>query len=135
MAASAAQASCSASTSGVGFGTYDWQSAVSDDSAGSVSINCTGEGFLLFPTVSLSTGSSGSFASRRMTNGASNLQYNLYTDSARTSVWGNGSAGSSTVSVPVFFGSGSRTIYGRMPIGQQVPSGTYSDTIVVTVEY
>ncbi|HET8750397.1 MAG TPA: spore coat U domain-containing protein [Sphingomicrobium sp.] len=132
---SAASASCSASTVGVNFGVYDSQSGVPDDSTGTVNISCSGEGFFLFPTVSLGTGSSGTYASRRMRNGANNLQYNLYTDSARATVWGNGSGGSSTQNVIIFFGSGSRTIYGRIPTGQSVNAGTYSDTLVVTVEY
>lgn len=132
---SAANASCSASTVGVNFGVYDSQSGVPDDSTGTVNISCSGEGFFLFPTVSLGAGSSGTYASRRMRNGANNLQYNLYTDSARSTVWGNGSGGSSTQTMLVLFGNGSRTIYGRIPTGQSVNAGTYSDTLVVTVEY
>jgi spore coat protein U-like protein len=132
---SAACASCSVSTTGVNFGVYDSQSGVPDDSTGTVNISCSGEGFILFPTVSLGTGTSGAYASRKMQNGANNLQYNLYTDSGRTTVWGNGSGGSSTQNVIVFFGNGSRSIYGRIPTGQSVNAGTYSDTLVVTVDY
>jgi spore coat protein U-like protein len=132
---SAAGAACSASTVGVGFGVYDSQSGVPTDSTGTVSISCPGDNFTN-ATVSLGTGSSGTYASRRMQSGASSLQYNLYTDSARTTVWGNGSAGTDTMNVFWIFGfSIPRTIYGRIPTGQSVNAGTYSDTLVVTVTY
>lgn len=38
-----------------------------------------------------------SFSSRYMLSGANRLYYNMYTDAARTVVWGDGTAGSSTV--------------------------------------
>ena len=60
------------------------------------------------------------------------LQYNLYTDPARTEIWGDGQFG---VTVP---GAGNGTtqsfpVYGRVFPGQVVPSGPYSDYIQVTV--
>jgi spore coat protein U-like protein len=63
----------------------------------------------------------------------SSLFYNLFTDPSHLSIWGDGSPGTSLVS---FSGtSGSRTIYGRIPAGQNVSVGTYGDTITVTLTF
>jgi spore coat protein U-like protein len=80
----------------------------------------------------------GTYASRRLTKTPSILTYNLYTSAARTQVWGDGTAGTQKVT-GTLFGILSNTqdfnIYGRIPPGQNVPSGVYDDTIVVTVAY
>ena len=72
-----------------------------------------------------------------MTLGASRLSYNLYADPALLSVWGDDTAGSITqiVTEPVLFGNLAFTAYGRVPPGQFVTPGVYSDTIIVTVTY
>jgi spore coat protein U-like protein len=82
----------------------------------------------------------GSFSNRQLRSGASLLRYNLYSDSARTQVWGDGSDGSTTVSdsLPLTTSSAIRsyTIYGRIPNGQQMAEvGSYFDTITVIVTY
>lgn len=96
---------------------------------GTVEVSC---GASASYTISLSAGF-GTFASRVMTGGASQLDYNLFTDSQRVTVWGDGTAGSTTVSAT---GTGaSYTVYGLIPARQNVPAGSYSDTITVTVTY
>ena len=59
----------------------------------------------------------------------------MYKDSARTAVWGDAggalySAGAAPSKAPRAF-----TVYGRVPAGQDVPAGSYSDTIVATVNF
>lgn len=88
-------------------------------------------------TIGLDTGLNGLSGQRRMKGGASNnefISYNLYSDAARTSAWGN-SAPSWVSGV----GSGSTTtytVYGQAPI-QTTPSAAanYTDTVTVTVTY
>ncbi len=69
------------------------------------------------------------------------LQYNLYTSAARTTVWGDGSAGTQTVAgsvTPVSLGaaaSRNHTISGNVPARQGVRAGAYTDSILVTVDY
>ena len=128
-AAPAAAAVCTVTPQGVSFGNYDPLSASALDGAGNINVTCD----TLVPfTVSLSTGSSGTFDERRMTAGAAYLGYNLYIDSVRTIVWGDGvttsnvSSTGTNVDLPV---------YGRMPALQNVGTNTYSDTITVTVVY
>jgi spore coat protein U-like protein len=70
--------------------------------------------------------------------GSSHLNYNLYLDSAYTQIWGDGTGGTVTKSDNIggLLGSSiSYTVYGRLPGGQNVPAGVYSDTVFVTVIY
>jgi spore coat protein U-like protein len=71
-----------------------------------------------------------------MANGANLLNYAVYTDSARSTVWGDGGAGATATIDGTGSGTAqSTTIYGRIPAGQTVPAGSYSDTVNVTVTY
>ena len=134
-----AQAACSVSATGVAFGIYDTTAAAPDDATGTISVSCTPLSGLAGYTVSLSTGSSGSYTARRMASGGSTLNYNLYSDAARTQVWGNGSGGTDTVGsfilLAFFGGFGTHQVYGRIPARQAADPGSYADTIIVTVTY
>jgi spore coat protein U-like protein len=96
-------------------------------------------------TVALNAGTTGggTLAQRLMTNGSgSTVQYNLYTDSADTHIWGDGTGGTQTVAGT---GNGttvgnaiSETVYGQLldsATNQVAPPGAYTDTIPVTVTY
>lgn len=118
---------------GVNFGNYDVFGSVNDDSTGLISIRCTGNPnpWILL----LSKGAnSATFTPRNMVNAGTLLNYNLYTDAARTTVWGDGTGGTVTVS-----GSGNGTslhfVYGRIPPGQDARAGLNTDTVVVTVNF
>jgi len=129
---------CTITSPGVGFGAYDPQSAANDDSAGTVSVDCHPS--VSSPIVALSAGQSGTFAGRTMTSGSYTLTYNLYSDSGRTIVWGDGTSGTATVTLTGGSVSGgvrrfSRTIYGRVPGSQNVGAGSYGDTITLTVTF
>lgn len=131
--------SCTVTATGVSFGNYNVVNAAPTDSTGTVRVRCT----LLVAlagsfTVDLSTGSSGTYAQRTLHNGPSSLDYNLYTDVARTQIWGNGSGGSFRVTrnfTALLSVDQTVTVYGRIRSGQNVPAGSYSDTIIVTVTY
>jgi hypothetical protein len=76
-------------------------------------------------------------SARTIANGANILDYNLYTSTARTTVWGDGTGATSTVA-----GSGAglltastQTVYGRVSASQDKPAGTYTSTITVTVTF
>lgn len=134
-----AQAACSVSATGVAFGIYDTTAASPNEATGTISVNCTLLSGLGGYTISLSMGSSGSYAARTMTSGGSTLSYNLYTDAARTQIWGNGSGGSATVGsfalVALLGGLGTHQVYGRIPARLAANPGSYTDTIIVTVTY
>jgi spore coat protein U-like protein len=138
---------CSVTASGVAFGTYDPSIGAADDSTGSIVVICTytgpGGSDTANYTVTLSTGTSGSFAPRKLAAGRSQLDYNLYWDAARTQVWGNASSGTAIItgSLKVGPGVGNRTrtathvIYGRIPQLQDADTGDYSDLIQVTLTF
>lgn len=133
----AAHAACGVTTTGINFGAYDVFAAVPRDSSGTVTVACDRNP----PTdVIISIGASptsGGFNPRQMrrTSGTDRLNYNLFTTASMTTVWGDGSAGTSTVFLrkvnrnhPV-----TTTIYGRTPPGQNVSVGVYSDSVTVTI--
>jgi len=111
--------------------------------SGSVTVNCGGVAGLLIPyRIDLGPGVTGSYAARRMTSGANALTYNLYVDSNRLTVWGDGSAGTQSVNASVLLdvlGTAppqTQWIYGRIQ-GSQTSTipGSYTDTIGVTLTY
>ena len=73
-----------------------------------------------------------------MLNGSESLSYNLYLDAARTTIWGDGTGGTQT-----FFNHNPQgnnrdiviPIYGRVPAGQDVGAGTYTNTVTATVQF
>ncbi|KAG8150363.1 hypothetical protein BFF94_028030 [Burkholderia catarinensis] len=109
------------------FGTYDTINAAA--SAVTISINCTGSGSFT-PTISASAGQ-GAYANRLMarTGGTQTLGYNLYLDSAHTTIWGDGTGGTSMISWGKLNGAGtfSATVYGLIRGGQNVVPGGYAD--------
>ena len=137
-----AHAGCSISTTGVNFGAYDPRSPAPRDGVGTIDMRCSddiedgdenGGGN---KKIEISAGASGSFAARRMQSGADGLDYNLYTSPTRTSVWGDGNNGTDSVKVrPTKHETISTSVYGRIPAGQNVRAGTYTDTLIVSIEF
>lgn len=80
------------------------------------------------------TGSGATVAVRKMTNGATTINYSLYSDAGRTTVWGN-TIGTNTVAATGNGASQSYTVYGRVPPQTTPAPATYTDTITVTVTY
>ncbi|RAZ84152.1 spore coat U domain-containing protein [Mesorhizobium hawassense] len=80
------------------------------------------------------TGSGATVATRKMTNGASTINYTLYSDSGRTTVWGN-TVGTDTVSATGNGSAQSFTVYGRVPSQTTPAPAVYTDTVTVTVTY
>ena len=131
---------CTVSASAVSFGPYDPSSPQAKTATGTVNVSCSAMvGLFASWTLSMSPGSSASYANRTLINGASTLQYNLFTSPAYSTIWGNGSAGTVVVSdsQTLLVGNNSYNypIYGRIPPLQDVRTGNYSDAIVVTINY
>ncbi len=81
------------------------------------------------------TGSTDSAPVRQMGNGANRLIYQLFQDSARTQAWGNTTASSPSAVVAASSSATSVTVYGSVPKGQSQPAGTYTDTVVATINF
>jgi spore coat protein U-like protein len=121
------------STTTVTFTAYDVFSASDDlSTGGGTAIVCTSS---TTASISLSKGNSGTYAARTMSGpGGVTLSYNLYTTSARTTVWGDGSGGSAKVTGTVSTTPVSFTIFGKITKNQYTAvTGIYTDTITVSV--
>lgn len=128
-------ANCTVSSSAVAFGAVNPISGSNVDGTGSITVTCT-NGTAWAASAGAGTGTGATLAVRKMSQASNLLNYALYTDSGRTTLWGDGTATTSTIANS---GSGSGqavTIYGRVPSGQTtVPPGSYTDTVAVTVTY
>lgn len=69
-----------------------------------------------------------------MSNGTDFLIYNIYSDAARTFIWGDGTDNSVTISGQTG-ATGQHPLYGRISARQNVSVGNYSDTIIVTIVF
>lgn|SRR5215217_2540461 len=138
LAPASARAACEIrNVVGLSFLNYTSTSSLPLDAAGSITFRCTI--VQLTPvTIDLGAGGSNNHVARRMTGpSSSTLAYNLYVDTARLSVWGNGAGGTSRYGpvIPLLGLDITVPIYGRVPALQSVAAGSYSDTLVVTVNF
>ncbi len=123
-------ASCQISATNLSFGNY---SGAVIDGTSTITVTCTqNQGY----DVGLNSGSSGQTVSARKMSGpgGAQLSYGLYSDTNRTTNWGN------TVGTGAVQGNGSGNaqtlaVYGRLPASQQVAAGAYTDTITATITY
>ena len=123
-------------TANIAFDDYDTTAADHLQSTGTMTSTCTSGGAAKI-TMGLGSGghsdSSDSSPMRQMTNGASKLRYDLFSENSYTTAWGNtsgtGKAFTGTGSVQTF------TAYAQIPKNQTVISGTYNDSVAVTLTY
>ncbi|HTR53337.1 MAG TPA: spore coat U domain-containing protein [Kofleriaceae bacterium] len=137
---------CTIATGSLAFGSYDPVTANAASGAdllatgaSAVTVHCT-RGTSPAPSISLGAGLYPSSAfNRRMASGSNRLAYQIYTSSARTTVWGDGTAGTTTQSVatPVasMLTAQAFTAYGKIAKGQDVAVGSYTDTVTATVNF
>jgi spore coat protein U-like protein len=124
------------SATSLDFGVYVPSSAATANTT--VKVACTIPLDLLADfTISLSAGNAATPASRMLRHGGDQLGYNIFADAAYMAVWGDGSAGSVTQGYNhlLALGSAQFTGFGRLPQGQFVAAGSYSDRITVTVTF
>lgn len=90
-------------------------------------------------SIALNVGTGGgTYATRTLTNGANTLNFNVYSDAARTTIWGDGSGGSAVLTRTSTGGGTADAIdvYSRVLGGQTgKPEGTYSSTITATATF
>jgi len=84
--------------------------------------------------LNVGTGAGATVAARKMTSGANTVNYTLYRNSTRTTLWGN-TVGTDTVAATGNGAAQNYTVYGRVPPQAAPAPGTYTDTITVTVTY
>jgi spore coat protein U-like protein len=122
-------ATCTVTDGALAFGSQAASALSSNvDAAGSFGVNCTSNAPY---SMTLDDGANVTGTQRRMISGSNYLNYDIYSDSGRTSAWRGTAAVSGT-------GNGSTqtvNVYGRIPSGQTVPTGAYTDTVQITVSY
>jgi spore coat protein U-like protein len=127
---------CLVTATPLAFTDYDASGTV--DGSADLLVNCSkGTPY----TIKLGSGIGGTIAQRLLKSGTNQLEYNLFTTGARTTIWGE-TLGTDTVP-----GTGQgmsstkankHTVYGTIAnsvANQDAPTGLYTDTVAVTVEY
>ena len=80
------------------------------------------------------TTTGGTITTRLLINGATTVQYKMFSNSGRTTNWGN-TVGTDTVAGTGTGANQTMTIYGRV-LSQTTPApGTYTDTVTITITY
>lgn len=124
------------------FGAYDVLSLANNDKIGIVRIGCNSSsaGDSVSPEISIGTGSAGGAwaTSRRMTGAPGILNYQIYRDASRVTIW----IADTLYSVPSFTLSPANVnvvrdipVYGRIPMQQNVGVGSYADSLNVIVNW
>lgn len=125
-------------SSGLAFGAYDpivANKSADLESNGTISVTCTNGSAV---TIELNGGQNEDGAApaapdRRMADGANFLSYTLYSDAGRSALWATGAevdvddTGTGVAS--------NHTVYGSVAADQNVPEGSYSDTVSATVTF
>jgi spore coat protein U-like protein len=132
---------CTFTIGSLNFGTIDLTANTTYDTTSTFSANCTGGVPLttarVCPNINSGSGGTNTGDPRFMLNGANQLQYNLFQDAARTTVWGSylwafPAYTAPQIDIPLDIlgnGSATRTVYGRVYAGQQAVSpGSYTSS-------
>jgi spore coat protein U-like protein len=125
-------ASCTIAASPLAFGSLTSTLAAVDQST-TIQTQCSGSTPF---TLSLNGGLTGTTdpTAREMQHGIDRLRYGLYRDAGYAQPWG------STIGSNVFTSTGSGAsqaiqVYGRIQPQTTPPSGNYTDTVIVTIDY
>lgn len=127
------------------FGDYNVNALTALTNTSTIKVNCTKNAPYV---IALSYGANGGGVGNRIMEdtGGDKLNYNLYTDPSWTNVWQDTTTCSTPGTIGANCGGGtgagpgstyeqSYTVYGQVPTAQNVPTGSYSDIIMVTVTF
>lgn len=126
---------CLISNGTLAFGSYDPTSGSVLNGSTTVTLTCTlGTAYNI--GLNAGAGSGATVLLRKLTSGGNTLSYRLFRDASRTLNWGNtpttdtldGTSSASSLTNTI-------TIYGQIPASEAVPTGSYSDTVAITVTY
>jgi spore coat protein U domain-containing protein, fimbrial subunit CupE1/2/3/6 len=116
----------------IAFGAFNPVDNANVDQTGTISIACTKGAVAKVALDTGGNGGKGGSGSRAMTDGTNFLGYEIYSDSGRTSVWTTVTEAAAPSTTAVDY-----TAYGRIPTGsnQNVPAGSYSDTVNIAISF
>jgi spore coat protein U-like protein len=127
---------CTITTAAVAFGNYDSVAANATaplDGIGTITVKCT-KGAAA--KVGLGPGANAQGATRRMVGAtAEHLNYELYKDAGRATIWGNTTTDGLDIPAAPSQTARNFTVYGRVVQAQEAAVGAYTDTVVATVNF
>jgi spore coat protein U-like protein len=128
---------CVISTNNLNLGAFDGATDLAQSA--DITVRCTNATPY---EVELSTGASGSYGNRTLSNGTATLNYNLYTDAGHTLIWGDGTTGGTSSATGTGTGMAlgqtkTHTVHGQLLASANANAdlGTYIDTITATIRY
>ncbi len=132
---------CTLGVTAVAFGSYNPFIGTSTASNGNIQVTCSAAVIATVSyTVTFSTGNSGNYVNRYMVNGASHLLYNIYNAANGGSIYGDGTGGTVIINdgyvmptlAPVVK---NYVVFGIIPALQNLPVGSYSDSMTATLTF
>lgn len=124
------QSACAVTGATLDFGNYTAGQATDRDVRADIAYTDCGPGAL---TLELDGGGAADVAARKLRSGTNTLNYNLYRDSGRASLFGTGANARTATLTGI--SSGTFAVFGRIPRSQAVPVGTYTDTVNITMTF
>lgn len=125
---------CSLDVRAFDFGGYDDASPNSVLTSVTFGLRCKSIGPLSAVVRAGPSANTGDYQDRRMNGpGGSQLRYQLYTNTSRTTVWGDGTRDTQPIVVPGPGENRSFNVHGELFGNQSGEVGRYRDTLVVTV--
>lgn len=122
----------------LGFGAYNTVSGAAVNSSAAIQVACTTG---TETTITLGEGahadalSSADVPLRQMIDGSGHLlAYSLFSDTQRLVVWGN-TLDTGLPYVALSSAGADQTVFGRITANQDVPAGTYTDSVVATIAF
>ncbi|MEI9887774.1 MAG: spore coat U domain-containing protein [Rhizomicrobium sp.] len=127
---------CAVTATNLVFGNYSSIAATPNDTTSTVTAICTaGVAYTIAPDVG--TGAGATEAARSMTGivtgGA--LNYLMYTNAGRTTLWGDGTLSTATFGGTSALVPQNYTVFGRVPALQAPAAGLYADLVTVTLTF
>lgn len=128
---------CSLVATPVAFGNYDHTASGNLGATGSVTETCTNGTaavITLGQGLSPAAGSTDDVPLRQMASGLNQMAYFLYSDPGQVIPWGNTPA-TGVAQAGTGSAGATLTVYGFVDAGQNLPIGSYADTVVATVTF
>ncbi len=128
---------CTVTSPGISFGVYNPMAFSPINTSSTVTVICSSRiNVAVAYEIQIGPGISGSYNRRSM----SGLNYQIYSDAARSQVWGDGGGGTVSVADGYTFNSQipvNRTynIFAQLPARQSVAPGVYTDTVLLLIIY
>ncbi|WP_158774157.1 Csu type fimbrial protein [Cobetia sp. L2A1] len=128
--------SCLVTATDLAFGTYDPNSGGVLDGSSVITALCTaGTDYEIALDVGANAADTSATTRAMIGEPGSFLEYELYSDAARSSVWGDTSGSDTVAATGGLTGINLHTVYGQIPAAQYVAADDYADTINVTITY